>query len=960
MSPLTYSRNIKIVLIQSVLALSRNFTQKLFYQFNCESRKLRILALALSVTMTFVFFFPSLEQGGKNAGYLYGGDVIGWYLPALMKTHQLLNSFNFSAIDYSAFNGSSDFFISPNFFPYHPMVVAFSVIIPPEIVNVRHYGALLVSIYFFHSLLCLFFSIRVSNIIFGLSFGLSAFVGVTFAFSIHMISALGQPPFFMVSTLLPWTIWACWCFKSKRTISCLLLATLPVVTTVLSGYIPLGLSCLLLAALLLFFQCLSMDKGQLIIKDTWENLLYSSMPFLLGALILTPYLWSIYSFHQETSSSSVPSLFYSAHQLAQLPQSILKLLSKNFITPGPTIEFSLSFGFIPIALGIIFLFSVDRNDQNSHRNLNWIAVFGVIYFATVLATFGDFSVVSDFVYHFIPQIGKMHIYQRFLLPAHFVFSLLVAFMISQLLIKTNLFAARVVWVLFLILTFTISYLVAFNSPIAQTFKLNNFIVFELFLALLFLTVFLFASKRWIVFAVIVLSLLPSFDRIYDYSIRGHKLSSHMPRQPAALDLQYQTEIVNYFKSSFDKDIVKYADITPMWGSKGIESFPKVFPYFVLNEVQLSSYGGFTFYLSALGKYLERMPIGANVTLQPDWQILSSTGADFLVADGSAESLEKLAFLLEPNFRQKMFRLRNGNVILPMRKSTETEKSTHFDNGFVRLGKEKQKIVTKNLALGQSVKLSSIISANEKVLVDDNLGGDFNKGEVVHTALDKDAWLEIDLAGSKDIGEIHIWNRTDCCSNRSSQFWVFLSEKPFPANKTAQEIKDDPDIWSVFVPNMGKRYNVVAQGKRARFVRVQFDGKSNDPSESYLSFAEIQVFESSKVEALETLNTDAELQVSSFEQTLGKGITLNFTNTKSVSLEYLFWNNPRLSYYLDGKLLDVKKNVEYLSLNIKPGTHIFKVVYQNLGLQLFGWVYLLYFTILLGFLPFLYWRKKRTI
>jgi hypothetical protein len=87
-----------------------------------------------------------------------------------------------------------------------------------------------------------------------------------------------------------------------------------------------------------------------------------------------------------------------------------------------------------------------------------------------------------------------------------------------------------------------------------------------------------------------------------------------------------------FASASKKDRVKYVDITPMWGPKGIETFPKVFPYYVLDDVSLTSYGGFTFYLSARADYMKHAPVqGAAVAVQPDWDLLEASGADFVVA-----------------------------------------------------------------------------------------------------------------------------------------------------------------------------------------------------------------------------------------------------------------------------------------------------------------------------------------
>ena len=113
-------------LITMVTAVSAFITRNSYFVF--------------SLMMTVIFYLPALRNGSIDAGFLYGGDVIGWYLPALAKTHTLLHSFNFTAIDYSTFNGSSDFFLSPNFFRISPTSSIYCLLVLPETTTVQQTG----------------------------------------------------------------------------------------------------------------------------------------------------------------------------------------------------------------------------------------------------------------------------------------------------------------------------------------------------------------------------------------------------------------------------------------------------------------------------------------------------------------------------------------------------------------------------------------------------------------------------------------------------------------------------------------------------------------------------------------------------------------------------------------------------------------------------------------------------
>jgi hypothetical protein len=50
-------------------------------------------------------------------------------------------------------------------------------------------------------------------------------------------------------------------------------------------------------------------------------------------------------------------------------------------------------------------------------------------------------------------------------------------------------------------------------------------------------------------------------------------------------------------------------------------------------------------------------------------------------------------------------------------------------------------------------------------------GVFWNGSVTHTDLDNGAWWQVDLGGVFNLDSIVLWNRTDCCSDRLSNFHV---------------------------------------------------------------------------------------------------------------------------------------------------------------------------------------------
>jgi len=146
----------------------------------------------------------------------------------------------------------------------------------------------------------------------------------------------------------------------------------------------------------------------------------------------------------------------------------------------------------------------------------------------------------------------------------------------------------------------------------------------------------------------------------------------------------------------------------------------------------------------------------------------------------------------------------------------------------------------HLAMGkpasQSSTLDDVDTAVARVAVDGNTDGKFFGGSVTSTGRDDHAWWQVDLGASRQIGSIVIWNRTDCCSSRLKDYWVFVSDTPFLTTDTPITLQKRAGIWSshqTSTPNPSIK--IETPGIAGRYVRVQLSGTD------YLSLAEVQVF-----------------------------------------------------------------------------------------------------------------------
>jgi len=122
-----------------------------------------------------------------------------------------------------------------------------------------------------------------------------------------------------------------------------------------------------------------------------------------------------------------------------------------------------------------------------------------------------------------------------------------------------------------------------------------------------------------------------------------------------------------------------------------------------------------------------------------------------------------------------------------------------------------------------------------VAVDGDTDGNFWDGSVSHTNLDANAWWEVDLGASATINSVVIWNRTDSCNNRLTDYWVFISNVPFAASDTPSTLQGAAGVWSNHQTTMpNPTTTVAAGGVQGRYVRIQLSGTN------YLALAEVQV------------------------------------------------------------------------------------------------------------------------
>ena len=157
----------------------------------------------------------------------------------------------------------------------------------------------------------------------------------------------------------------------------------------------------------------------------------------------------------------------------------------------------------------------------------------------------------------------------------------------------------------------------------------------------------------------------------------------------------------------------------------------------------------------------------------------------------------------------------------------------------------------NLALqGIASQSSNYIDNIASRATDGNTNGQFNDDSVTHTNADANSWWELDLEQVAYVESIRLWNRTDCCSDRLSNFYVFASEQPF-TSQNLQETLVQPGVRVIHHAGQAQASSDFDIGQEARYIRVQLNNTN------FLQLAEVQVFglpgSGSTLEAMDTLS-----------------------------------------------------------------------------------------------------------
>lgn len=106
--------------------------------------------------------------------------------------------------------------------------------------------------------------------------------------------------------------------------------------------------------------------------------------------------------------------------------------------------------------------------------------------------------------------------------------------------------------------------------------------------------------------------------------------------------------------------------------------------------------------------------------------------------------------------------------------------------------------------------------------------------MTHTKAESQPYWTIDLLDVKYIHYIELFNRTDCCSNRLTNYHVLVSDTAFTGTTVAAS-KAQSGVGDWHNTGTAPAQSQVDIGRTGRYVRIQLEG-TNTP----LSLAEVKI------------------------------------------------------------------------------------------------------------------------
>ncbi|MEM9722889.1 MAG: discoidin domain-containing protein, partial [Bacteroidota bacterium] len=228
----------------------------------------------------------------------------------------------------------------------------------------------------------------------------------------------------------------------------------------------------------------------------------------------------------------------------------------------------------------------------------------------------------------------------------------------------------------------------------------------------------------------------------------------------------------------------------------------------------------------------------------------------------------------------------------------------------------------NLALGKTAQQSSTYgNGTADIAVDgDTIGNNPWIPNLQHTNNEFQPWWEIDLGVFADIDSIKIFNREDCCQDRLSNFYIFISAQAFSPTDSLNTLLEDTTLFRIYTSTWDSVYTYPLD-TTGQFVRIQMSDSSNN---KILHMAEVRAY-------------GCEIFIDSLAPSIPQNLITDSIGTDRVDLSWSPSTDPGSGVagyyvYIDGNPVDTLYLPPGSIDSLQPGTtyNIQVAAYDSVG------------------------------
>ncbi|MBY0315980.1 MAG: hypothetical protein K2Q26_10695 [Bdellovibrionales bacterium] len=368
--------------------------------------------------------FPFIAWLGEGDNYIQ-------IVAEICKLSHMLSEGSIIGIDHNTMFGASEFFLRPNLITYSPIIFYFAWLLGP----LTQLGA--ITLLYFHMVFFTFIGtyslVRISRYYLKLSWTASLFLCLNYFLGIAATVAIGIfVTFYFYALLFPIGLWLrlkCYDRNSKLHSFALSLIYLFIY---LGGYIPFSLISIMMVELTAIAW--SRISPSVENKGNRSNKLFFS-PLIFASAIAAPLYLCYYDYAKFVSMYAYYKYGYTALENAWRLKDLASIVGPSIHIKGFPADQLPTWGMGNIVVLILGLVCLPKmHISRMQKKVLTYSFFTYLFFFCVCL--GDHTPAAR-LFFLIPGVGKMHIYQRYLVILSIYFYFFLAILLDQSLKVTD-------------------------------------------------------------------------------------------------------------------------------------------------------------------------------------------------------------------------------------------------------------------------------------------------------------------------------------------------------------------------------------------------------------------------------------------------------------------------------------------------------------------------------------------